>query len=69
MAYITLVVAGIETAISCHHGDYELPYEQGRIEVAQRIAGHSNAKTTVMYDRRKDEISFGEVERIGIFGM
>jgi hypothetical protein len=26
----------------------------GRIEVAQRMAGHSNAKTTGLYDRRND---------------
>jgi integrase/recombinase XerD len=38
----------------------------GRIEVAQKMAGHSNAKTTGLYDRRNDDISVGEVERIGI---
>ena len=38
----------------------------GRIEVAQRMAGHSNAKTTGLYDRRNDDVSVGEVERIGI---
>jgi site-specific recombinase XerD len=37
-----------------------------RIEVAQRMAGHANAKTTGLYDRRNDAISVGEVERIGI---
>jgi hypothetical protein len=34
----------------------------GRIEVAQRMARHSNAKTTGLYDRRNDDISMGEVE-------
>jgi integrase/recombinase XerD len=38
----------------------------GRIEVAQRMAGHSNAKTTGHYDRRDDDVSVGEAERIGI---
>jgi len=38
----------------------------GRIKVAQRMAGHSNAKTTGLYDRRNDDVSVGEVERIGI---
>ncbi len=38
----------------------------GRIEVAQRMAGHSNSKTTGLYARRNDEISLSEVERIGI---
>jgi hypothetical protein len=39
----------------------------GRIEVARRMAGHSNAKTTGFDDRRKDDISVREVERIGIW--
>lgn len=38
----------------------------GRIEVAQRMAWHSNAKTNGLYDRRNYDISVGEVERIGI---
>jgi hypothetical protein len=37
----------------------------GRIEVAQRMAERSNAKTTGPYDRRNDDISVGEVERTG----
>jgi integrase/recombinase XerD len=51
--------AGIETAIGCHTfgatgiGDYLT--NGGRIEVAQRVAGHSNAKATGLYDRRNDE--------------
>jgi integrase/recombinase XerD len=28
------------------------------------MAGHSNAKTTGLYDRRNDDVSVGEVERI-----
>jgi integrase/recombinase XerD len=38
----------------------------GCIEVEQRMAGHSSAKTIGLYDRRNDDISAGEVERIGI---
>jgi hypothetical protein len=30
------------------------------------MAGRSSAKTTVLYDRHKDEVSVGEVEKIGI---
>jgi hypothetical protein len=33
------------------------------------MAGHSNAKLTSLYDRRNDDISVGEVERIGILGL
>jgi integrase/recombinase XerD len=61
---------GIETAIGCHTfratGITDYLTNGGRIEVAQRMAGHSNAKTTGLYDRRNDDISVGEVERIGI---
>ena len=62
--------AGIETKIGCHTfratriTDYLT--NGGRIEVAQKMAGHANAKTTGQYDRRNDDISVGEVERIGI---
>jgi integrase/recombinase XerD len=62
--------AGIETQIGCHTfratGITDYLTNGGRIEVAQRMAGHSNAKTTGLYDRRNDDVSVGEVERIGI---
>jgi integrase/recombinase XerD len=62
--------AGIDTAIGCHTfratGITDYLTNGGRIEVAQRMAGHSNAKTTGLYDRRNDDVSVGEVERIGI---
>jgi hypothetical protein len=38
----------------------------GRIEVAHKMAGYSNANTTGLYDRRNDDINVGEVERTGI---
>jgi site-specific recombinase XerD len=61
---------GIETAIGCHTfratGITDYLTNGGRIEVAQRMAGHSNAKTTSLYDRRADDISVSEVERVGI---
>ena len=61
---------GLETAIGCHTfratGITDYLTNGGRIEVAQRMAGHANAKTTGLYDRRNDEISVGEVEKIGI---
>jgi integrase/recombinase XerD len=38
----------------------------GRVEVAQQIAGHESARTTGLYDRRDDQVSLDEVERIVI---
>lgn len=38
----------------------------GDINIAKRMAGHSNIKTTELYDRRGDEVSFSEIERVGI---
>jgi integrase/recombinase XerD len=35
-----------------------------RLEHAQQIAGHGSPRTTKLYDRTKDEITIGEVERI-----
>jgi integrase/recombinase XerD len=61
--------AGIETAIGCHTcratrtTDYLT--NGGRIEVGQSMAWYSNAKAAGLYDRRIDDISVGEVERIG----
>ncbi|MGI8989973.1 MAG: tyrosine-type recombinase/integrase [Bryobacteraceae bacterium] len=62
--------AGIATAIGCHTfraaGITDYLTNGGRIEVAQRMAGHSNTKTAGLYDRRNDDISVGEVERTRI---
>ena len=62
--------AGIKTAIGCHSfratGITDYLTNGGRIEVAQRMAGHSNAKTTGLYDRRSDDVSVREVEKIGL---
>jgi len=38
----------------------------GKLEVAQHIAGHADASTTKLYDRRRDLASQEEVEKIGI---
>jgi hypothetical protein len=37
-----------------------------KLEFAQQMAGHADPKTAKIYDRRADEISQDEVERIGI---
>jgi hypothetical protein len=38
----------------------------GTLEAAQHIANHESPRTTKLYDRRQDEISLDEVEKIGI---
>jgi integrase/recombinase XerD len=38
----------------------------GKLEIAQRMAAHESSRTTGLYDRRDDEVSLDEVERIGI---
>src|ERR1700746_2096645 len=38
----------------------------GKLEVAQQIANHESPRTTKLYDRRQDEISLDEIERIAI---
>ena len=62
--------AGLETAIGCHifraTGITDYLTNGGKLKIAQRMAGHSNAKTTGLYDRRNDDISVSEVERVGI---
>ena len=62
--------AGIKTAIGCHTfratGITDYLAHDGKLEIAQRMAGHSNAKTTTLYDRRGDNITLDEVEKIGI---
>ena len=62
--------ADIETRLGCHTfrttGITDYLTNGGRIELAQRMAGHSNAKTTGLYGRRNDHVSVREVERVGI---
>jgi len=62
--------AGIETEIGCHTfratGITAYLKNGGRLETAQQMAAHESARTTGLYDRRGDEISLDEVERIVI---
>jgi integrase/recombinase XerD len=39
---------------------------KGTLEAAQHIANHESPRTTKLYDRRQDEISVDEVEKISI---
>jgi integrase/recombinase XerD len=59
--------AGIDDSIGCHTfratGITAYLTNGGKLEVAQRLAGHANAKTTGLYDRRSDAVSADEIER------
>lgn len=61
-------LAGVETDIGCHSfratGITEYLRNGGKLEVAQQMANHASAKTTGLYDRRNDQVSLDEVERI-----
>ena len=62
--------AGIDAAIGNHSfraiGLTDYMQNGGDITIAQRMAGHANIKTTQYYNRRTDEVSFSEIERVGI---
>ena len=64
--------AGIETPGICNHTfrgtgiTAYLSNPDARLELAQQMAGHSDPKTTRMYDRRSDVVSLDEVEKISI---
>jgi len=62
--------AGIETKIGNHTfratGITAYLKNSGKLEVAQHIANHESPRTTKLYDRRNDEISLDEIERIAI---
>jgi len=64
--------AGIETPGICNHTfrgtgiTAYLDNPEAKLEHAQQMAAHSDPKTTRLYDRRSDEVSMDEVERIGI---
>ena len=62
--------AGIKTRIGNHTfratGITAYLKNAGKLEHAQTIANHSSPRTTKLYDRRQDEISLDEVERIAI---
>lgn len=65
--------AGLENAtLLCNHTfrgtgiTAYLKNSDSKLEHAQQLAGHANPKTTLLYDRRSDDISLDEVEKIGI---
>jgi site-specific recombinase XerD len=62
------LAAGIATKIGCHTfratGITEYLSNGGKVEIAQEMANHESARTTGLYDRRKDKMTLDEVERI-----
>ena len=60
--------ADVRTKIGCHSfratGITEYLRNGGKLEVAQQMANHESARTTGLYDRRNDQVSLDEVERI-----
>ncbi len=60
--------AGVLTKIGNHSfratGITEYLKNGGKLEVAQQMANHESARTTGLYDRRNDQVSLDEVERI-----
>ena len=62
--------AGIATKIGNHTfratGITAYLKNKGTLEHAQTIANHASPRTTKLYDRRSDEISLDEVEKIAI---
>lgn len=63
--------AGLDPSRVCCHtfrgtGITAYLENDGKLEVAQYIAGHADASTTKLYDRRQELVSKEEVEKIGI---
>lgn len=62
--------AGVKTHITNHTfratGITTYLKNGGRLGYAQAMAAHSSTRTTQLYDRRRDEVSLDEVERIVI---
>ena len=60
--------AGIPTLI-CNHsfratGISAYLRNDGQLDKAAQMAAHASTRTTQLYDRRRDEVSLDEVERI-----
>jgi len=62
--------AGIKTKIGNHTlratGITDYLKSNGTLEHAQQMANHSSPRTTKLYDRRNDEASLDEYEKVGI---
>lgn len=60
--------AGINVPIGCHSyratGLTCYLENGGKLEIAQAMANHSSTRTTQLYDRRGDQVTLDEIERI-----
>jgi integrase len=60
--------AGIITKLGCHTfratGITVYLLNGGLLEYAQQMAAHESARTTKLYDRRNDQVTLDQVERI-----
>jgi site-specific recombinase XerD len=59
---------GIKKRIGCHSfratGLTAYMNAGGQLDIAQRIAGHSQLSTTKIYDRSKDRVTIEEIEKV-----
>ena len=60
--------SGLEKRVCCHSfratGITEYMSAGGSLDIAQRIAGHSQLSTTKIYDRSQDRLTMAEIERV-----
>ncbi|MBL8216561.1 MAG: tyrosine-type recombinase/integrase [Bryobacterales bacterium] len=60
--------AGIATRICCHSfratGITTYLKNGGKLEIAQQMAAHESPRTTSLYDRRNDDLTLDEIERV-----
>jgi integrase/recombinase XerD len=59
---------GLKKRVCCHSfratGITEYMNAGGALDIAQRIAGHSELSTTKIYDRSQDRVTIAEIERV-----
>lgn len=62
------LACGLKTKIGNHSfratGITEYLRNGGKLEIAQQMAAHESARTTGLYDRREDDVSLDEIERV-----
>ena len=60
--------SGLEKKVCCHSfratGITAYMNAGGALDIAQRIAGHSQLSTTKIYDRSQDRVTVAEIERV-----